>query len=77
MISDDTELQLSYDYDKVDNAPRGAIGVSEWAACPDDPFCGKVSNDVIMGEETRDMSAFTGKLFHDINDQWSTKFIAS
>ena len=76
-ISDQTQLQLAYDYDKVDNAPRGAIGVSEWAACPDDPFCGRVANDVIGGEETRDMSAFTGKLFHDFNDSFSAKLISS
>ncbi len=76
-ISDQTQLQLAYDYDKVDNAPRGAIGVSPWAACPTDPFCGRVANDVIGGEETRNMSAFTGKLFHDINDSFSMKLISS
>jgi iron complex outermembrane receptor protein len=76
-ISDTTSLQLAYDYDKVDNAPRGAIGVSPWAACPTDPFCGRVANDVIDGEETRDMSAFTGKLFHDFNEDFSMKLISS
>lgn len=76
-ISEQTRLQLSYDYDKVDNAPRGALGVSPWSACPDDPFCGVVRNDVIDGEETRDMYAVTGKLFHEMNDRWSSKLIAS
>ena len=76
-VSDSTEVQLSWDYDKVDNAPRGAIGVSPWSACPMDPFCGKVANDVIDGRETRDMQAVTGKLFHDFNDRFSTKFVAS
>jgi iron complex outermembrane receptor protein len=76
-ISDSTQLQFAYDYDKVDNAARGAIGVSEWSACPGDPFCGRVSNDVISGVEGRDMQAFTGKLFHDFSERLSTKFIAS
>ena len=58
-LADTTAVQLSWDYDKVDNAPRGAIGVSPWAECPDDPFCGRVRNDVINGKETRDMWAFT------------------
>lgn len=76
-LTDETQLQLSYDYDKVDNSARGALGISEWAACPDDPFCGKVLNDVIDGRETRDMWAVTGKLFHDFNDNFSSKLIAS
>jgi len=76
-ISDDTALQVSYDYDKVDNSARGAWGVSEWSECPDDPFCGKVRNDVIDGDETRDMYALTGKLSHSFNESWSAKLIVS
>ena len=48
-LTDRTRLQLSYDYDRVDNSARGAIGLSQWAECPDDPFCGRVRNDVIDG----------------------------
>lgn len=76
-ISDTVRLQLSYDYDEVDNAPRGAFGVSEWAECPDDPFCGRVRNDVLEPSETRDMSATTGKLYWDISDSFTSKLIVS
>ena len=75
-VSNTTSLQLSYDYDELDNAPRAAIGVSQWAECPDDPFCGRVRNDVIDGEESRDMSAITAKLFHEFDDRWSSKLVA-
>ncbi len=76
-LSDDTQLQLSYDYDRVDNSARGAVGLSEWAACPDSPTCGRVRNDVIDGSETRDMYAVTGKLFHTFNEDFSMKFVTS
>ena len=75
-LTDATRLQLSYDYDELDNAPRPAIGVSEWAECPDDPFCGRVRNNVINGKETRDMYAVTAKLFHEFDSRWSSKFVA-
>ena len=75
-ISDRTDLQVSYDYDAVDNAPRGAVGLSPWAACPTEPRCGLILNDVVQGEETRDMWAANLKLSHAINDQWSVKFIS-
>ena len=76
-ISDRTRVQLSYDRDDLDNSARGAIGLSQWAECPDDPFCGRVRNDVIDGTESRDMWAATGKLFHDWDDRWSVKFVTS
>ena len=76
-ISDVTQLQVSWDYDKTDNVGRAAHGISEWAACPDNPFCGKVSNDAFGAKETRDMNALTGKLFHEHNDRLSSKLIAS
>ena len=74
-LSDVTDLQISYDYDKVDNSPRPAVGLSEWSACPDDPRCGNVFNDVIDGEESRDMWAANAKLNHEFNDAWSAKFV--
>ena len=49
-ISDATDLQISYDYDKVDNSARPAVGLSEWSACPDDQRSRTVFNDVIEGE---------------------------
>jgi len=74
-LSDATDLQLSYDYDRVDNSARGAIGLSEWAECPSNPRCGRVRNDVIDGTEGRDMWAANAKLTHEWNEQWSSKFV--
>ena len=75
-ISSATDLQVSYDLDRVDNAPRPAVGLSPWAACPLDPRCGQILNDVINGEETRDMWALNAKLNHEISDEWSFKLIS-
>ena len=74
-LSEVTQLQLAYDYDRVDNAARGAVGLSEWAECPTDPRCGRVRNDVIDGTEGRDMWAANAKLTHEWNDSWSTRLI--
>ncbi|HSG97698.1 MAG TPA: TonB-dependent receptor [Woeseiaceae bacterium] len=73
-ISDRTDLQISYDADQVDNAPRPAIGLHPWAACPTDPRCGVMLNDVIDGVESRDMWAANAKINHEINDEWSLSF---
>ncbi len=75
-ISDAARIQLSFDQDRLDNAPRPAIGISQWSACPGDPFCGQVSNDVIDGSEGRDMQAIALKAFYDFSDQWSGKLLA-
>tara|TARA_B100001540_G_scaffold306844_1_gene319407 strand:+ start:4065 stop:6491 length:2427 start_codon:yes stop_codon:yes gene_type:complete len=75
-ISDATRAQLSYDWDKVDNAPGMAFGYSEYAYSLD-PFSGKVENDVIDGEETRDMDAVIGKLWHDFSPELAGKLILS
>ena len=76
-LTDATAVQLSWDYDYVDSAPRGAWGVNPWSACPDDPFCGRVANDVRDGQEGRDMWALSAKVFHDFNDALSMKLITS
>ncbi|MCP4045044.1 MAG: TonB-dependent receptor [Gammaproteobacteria bacterium] len=76
-ISDATRMQFSWDHDNTNNIGRAAHGISEWAACPTDPFCGKVSNDAVDAKETRDMNAITAKLLHDHNDRLSSKLIAS
>lgn len=75
-ITEATTVQLSYDYDRVDNAPRGSIGVGEFSYS-DDPFSSKVNNDVIGGKESRDMYAVTSKLNHEFNDNFSMKYIVS
>ena len=74
--NDATRVQLSLDQDKLDNAPRPAIGVSQWAECPGDPFCGRLQNDVIDGSEGRDMHAIALKLFHDFSGRWSGKWLS-
>ncbi|MBT8093405.1 MAG: TonB-dependent receptor [Gammaproteobacteria bacterium] len=74
-VSDRTSLQFAYDFDRVDNAPRPAVGLSPWAACPNDPRCDEILNDVVDGEESRDMWAANVKLNHEINDDWAVKFI--
>ena len=73
--SDRTDLQVSLDVDTVDNAPRPAVGLSQWSACPDDPRCDVIFNDVVDGKESRDMWSANVKLNHDINDNWAVKFI--
>ncbi len=75
-ISEQTSFQLSYDWDKVDQAPRVAIGVSEFAYSTN-PFTSKIENDVVEGEETRDMYAVTAKLNHEFDDAWSMVYTAS
>lgn len=75
-LNDTTRVQLSYDWDKVDNAPGVAIGYSEFAHSLD-PFSGEVENDVINGEETRDMDAIIGKLWHDFTPELAGKLILS
>ncbi len=76
LLDDATTVQLSLDHDELDNAPRPAIGISPWSECPNDPFCGRVRNDVIDGSEGRKMHAITGKILRDINEEWSSKFVA-
>ncbi len=75
-VSDATDLQISYDYDRIDNAPRGSIGTGEFAY-NDNPLSGKLDNDVIGGKEIRDMYAVTSKLNHAFNENLSMKYIVS
>lgn len=70
-------LQLSYDYDKVDNGPKAALGVLNDRTQYPDPTDRKLNTDVIAGRETRDMDAWIAKAFFDINEQWAGKFITS
>ncbi|MEX2963580.1 TonB-dependent receptor [Microbulbifer sp. TYP-18] len=75
-ISDSTTVQFAYDWDKVSNAPRQAIGVSPYGFSTD-PFAGKVENDVRGDGETRSMSTLNAKLMHSFNDDWSLKWVSS
>jgi len=77
-ISDTTNVQFSYDWDDLEQAPPMAIGISEYAYdSGNDVFSSTVENDVRNGVEGRDMTAFTMKLNHEINQQWSLKYVAS
>jgi len=75
-ISNKTNLRLSYDWDKLENGPTQSFGLSEYAY-NQNPFSGKVANDVINGKESRDMYAVTAKFDHEFSDTWSMKYTAS
>lgn len=71
-VSDNTDIQLSYDMEDRDEMPRAAIGVGEYAYQGNtDPFAGKTAHDVVGQEETRDQYGVALKLNHDFNDQLS------
>ena len=74
--SEATTLQLAVDVDQFDQSPSMALGVSPYSLNTN-PFSGQYANDVIDGEETRDMWGITGKWFQDFNEQWSMTAIAS
>lgn len=76
-ISSETNMQLSYDWDKLDQAPAAAIGLSEYAENPLKPFADNFANDVINAGEQRDMSAVTFKFNHEFNNEWSIAFTTS
>ncbi|WP_438862420.1 TonB-dependent receptor [Neptunicella sp.] len=78
VISNETNLQFSYDYDDLEQAPPIEIGVSQWAyGGGKDVFSDKMENDVRNGIETRDMYGYTAKLNHEFNDQLSMAYTAS
>lgn len=78
IISDATDLQLSYDFDDLEQAPPLAIGVSQYAYNGgQDVFSDMVENDVRLGVESRDMYAFTAKLNHEFDEQLSMAYTAS
>lgn len=77
-ISDATNLQFSYDWDDLEQAPPMAVGISEYAYDSGKSYMGdKAENDVVNGVEGRDMYGVTGKLNHEFNDQWSMKYVLS
>ncbi|MCV6626141.1 MAG: TonB-dependent receptor [Cellvibrionaceae bacterium] len=69
-ISDATRLQLSADFDDSDNGPAAAVGYSDYAY-DRNPTKGRTANDVINGNETRDMYSVGYRLEHDLNEDWS------
>ncbi|MEH6582791.1 MAG: TonB-dependent receptor [Halioglobus sp.] len=77
-LSDQTDLQLSYDMEDRDEMPRAAIGVGKYAYKGNtDPFSGKTEHDVRGAEETRDMYGVSLKMNHDFNNNLSLFGVAS
>lgn len=77
-ISDKTSLQLSYDWDKLDQSPSMAIGISQWAYNGgSNIFAPNAENDVSNAVEKRDMYGVTAKLTSELSDTWSMKYVLS
>ena len=71
-LSDQTDLQLSYDMEDRDEQPRQAIGVGKYAYQGSlNPYSGEAANDVVGQEETRDMYGVALKLNHEFNNELS------
>lgn len=71
-----TKVQFSYDYDDMDQGYSPAIGLSPYAYSMN-PLDRTIENDVIDGHERRDMDAWTVKINHEFNSDWSGKLISS
>ncbi|WP_348733900.1 TonB-dependent receptor [Rheinheimera texasensis] len=71
-----TKVQFSYDYDDMDQGYSPAIGLSPYAYSMN-PLDHTIENDVIDGHERRDMDAWTVKINHEFNSDWSGKLISS
>lgn len=76
-ISADTNFQLSYDWDNLNQAPSMAIGISEYAYGQGEIFLSEAENDVDDGKETRGMRGFIAKFNHQFSEELSVKYIAS
>jgi outer membrane receptor protein involved in Fe transport len=77
-ISDTTEVQISYDWDDLEQGPPMAVGMSQYAYnSGQTPFNSKAENDVKNGLEARDMYGLTAKLNHEFSDEWSMKYVLS
>jgi len=72
-----TSIQFSFDWDKLDQAPGAAIGLSPYSEHSNNPFAETFANDVAHGGESRDMSALTFSIEHEFNEHWSMKFKSS
>ena len=77
-LSDQTNFQLSYDWDDLEQGPPMAVGVSKYAYQQgNDPFNSSAENDVRDGVESRDMSGIIAKINHDFDNEWSLKYVVS
>ncbi len=73
----ETNVQISFDWDKLDQAPTAAIGLSPYSEHADQPFADTFANDVFNGGESRDMTATTISIEHEFNDNWSMQYKTS
>lgn len=69
-VDEATRLQFNADFDDSDNGPAPSIGYSDFSHNRM-PTSGVIANDVINGQETRDMYSVGYRLEHDINEEWS------
>jgi len=77
-ISDNTDFQISYDWDDLEQGPPMSVGFSQYAYNGgQNPFDSKAENDVKAGVEARDMYGITAKLNHEFSDEWSMKYVLS
>jgi len=72
-----TTVHFSFDWDKLDQAPQAAIGLSPYAEHADNPFADTFANDVVHGGESRDMSAATISIEHAFDDNWTLTYKTS
>lgn len=75
-MSSVTDLQLSYDWDKVDQAAPQGIGVGPYAYSTN-PYASHVNNDQVDGGESRDMDFYSAKLSHEFGSGLSMKYLIS
>ncbi len=67
--SDRLSMQLSADYDQVDNGPQARLGISEEHSNYTDPTDRKLNTDAMKAGERRDMYGLVGKLWYDVDER--------
>jgi len=75
--SERTNVQISFDWDNLEQAPNAAIGLSPYSEHANNPFADTFANDVVNGGESRDMTATTLSIEHEFNDNWSMQYKTS
>ncbi len=76
-VTDKLAMQLAYDYDKVDNGAKAAYGLGPNSDFPDVKGRRLGQDTIGTPGERRDMYSVIGKLWYDINDSLTMKFITS
>ncbi|WP_372864311.1 TonB-dependent receptor [Spongiibacter sp.] len=76
-VSERLRMQLSADYDKVDNGPQARLGTSEQHSNYPDPTARKLNTDAMNPGESRDMHGVVGKLWYELDERRALSFTAS